>query len=299
MAFAGKRVHNSHGLPVDLRDERLFRFAAEDKVAKPAQPATRPDRVMERWRDGALEQWSNGVMKKKETSTLQHSSTPKLQHSDSAPILPAFYEALFAAWGPQKWWPGETPFEVMVGAILTQNTNWSNVEKAIANLKAAGLLEAQALHYTPLERLAELIRPSGYFNVKARRLKNFLDFYFCAAGGSEARLRAMPTRELRKKLLEVNGLGPETADSILLYALDRPVFVVDAYTRRILRRHGLLRGDEDYEEIRALFETHLMKGRKLFNEFHALLVRAGKYHCKPSSRCEGCPLEGFKHDGKL
>ncbi|MCW8131411.1 MAG: endonuclease III domain-containing protein [Planctomycetota bacterium] len=213
--------------------------------------------------------------------------------------LDAFYAKLFEAWGRQHWWPGETPFEVMVGAILTQNTNWTNVEKAIANLKREGMLDAQALHYAPIERIAELIRPSGFFNVKAKRLKNFLDFYFCEAGGSYARLNSLPTRELRTKLLAINGLGPETADSILLYALNRPVFVVDAYTRRLLRRHFLIRGDEDYEAIRDLFESNVAKSRKLFNEYHALIVRAGKYHCKPTAKCEGCPLAGFERDERL
>lgn len=210
--------------------------------------------------------------------------------------LNAMYEALLRAWGGQKWWPGETPFEVMVGAILTQNTNWTNVEKAIANLKAAGMLNPQALHYASAERIAELIRPSGYFNVKARRLKNFLDFYFCEAGGSYARLIALPTPELRAKLLAVNGLGPETVDSILLYALNRPVFVIDAYTRRLLRRHLLIQGDEDYETLRALFEYHIPRSRKVFNEYHALIVRAGKYHCRPKPQCAGCPLEPFERD---
>lgn len=218
---------------------------------------------------------------------------------DPARELPRFYETLFKHWGTQHWWPGESPFEVMVGAILTQNTAWKNVEKAIANLKAANALNPQALHYAPIEQLAEWLRPSGYFNVKARRLKNFLDFYFCEAGGSEARLRAIGTADLREKLLAVNGLGPETVDSILLYALDRPVFVIDAYTRRVLRRHRLIKGDEDYEVIRALFEAHLPKQRKLYNEYHALIVRAGHHHCKPTAQCAGCPLEGFPKNERL
>ena len=215
------------------------------------------------------------------------------------PVLQHMYDTLFARWGMQKWWPAEGPFEVMVGAILTQNTAWRNVEKAIANLKAANMLDPQALHYAQVERVAELIRPSGYFNVKARRLKNFLDFYFCEADGSYARLSAIPTRDLRLKLLNVNGLGPETVDSILLYALNRPVFVVDAYTRRILKRHFIIRGDESYDGIRELFEYHLPRGRKLFNEFHALIVRAGHHHCRPTARCKECPLADFERDERL
>jgi endonuclease-3 related protein len=209
--------------------------------------------------------------------------------------LEAFFNALYSYWGPQHWWPGETPFEVMVGAVLTQNTNWTNVEKAIGQLKAHGMLEPLALYHAPVEQLAALIRSSGYYNIKARRLKNFIAFLFQEAGGSEKRLRAMPTRELRAKLLAVNGLGPETVDSILLYALDRPVFVIDAYTRRILRRHGVIRGEESYEELRALFETNLPRNRTRYNEYHALLVRAGKHHCKPRARCDGCPLAAFPH----
>jgi len=215
------------------------------------------------------------------------------------PVLKSIYDALFARWGKQKWWPAESPFEVMVGAILTQNTAWRNVEKAIANLKAANMLDPQALHYAPVGRVAELIRPSGYFNVKARRLKSFLDFYFCAAGGSYARLNAIPTRDLRQQLLNVNGLGPETVDSILLYALNRPVFVVDTYTRRILKRHLIIRGDESYNQIREMFEYNLPRGRKLFNEFHALIVRAGHHHCRPTARCEECPLTVFERDETL
>jgi len=211
-------------------------------------------------------------------------------------LLPAFYETLFAAWGPQHWWPGDTPFEVMVGAILTQNTNWTNVEKAIGNLKAAGVLELHALLALSLERLAELIRPSGYFNVKARRLRSFLEFFVRETDGDERRWDDVPTLELRERMLAVNGVGRETVDSILLYALNRKIFVIDAYTRRLLKRHRLIRGEEDYDEIRALFESHLPADRALYNEYHALIVRAGKYHCKPTPKCEGCPLAAFPRE---
>jgi endonuclease-3 related protein len=212
--------------------------------------------------------------------------------------LAQFFSALYRAWGPQHWWPADTPFEVMVGAILTQNTNWTNVEKAIARLKDAKLLSPDALYYAPTSRVAELIRPAGYYNVKARRLHSFLSFLYRQAGGSEKRLRALPTGELRARLLQVNGLGPETADSILLYALGRPVFVVDAYTRRILRRHLLIRGDEPYQAVRSLFERHLPRNRTQYGEYHALLVRAGKQHCRVQARCEGCPLAPFPHRAK-
>jgi len=227
---------------------------------------------------------------------LRKTSRTASQTKRPRAALKALYARLYAAWGTQHWWPGETPFEVMVGAILTQNTAWTNVEKAIGNVKAAGMLEAEALRTAPLAKVADLIRPSGYFNVKARRLRHFLEFLH--REGGEAGLRALPPRELREKLLSVNGLGPETADSILLYALDRSVFVIDAYTRRVLRRHRLIRGDEDYEEVRALFEEHLPRRRRLYNEYHALFVRVGKYHCRPKARCEGCPLACFPHDAR-
>jgi endonuclease III related protein len=183
----------------------------------------------------------------------------------------------------------------MVGAILTQNANWSNVEKAIANLKAAGVLDPHALLALPYERLAELLRPSGYFNVKARRLRSFLEFFVRETGGDERRWKDVPTSGLRDRLLAVNGLGRETADSILLYALDREIFVIDAYTRRVLKRHRLIEGGEDYDDLRALFETHLPRDRSLYNEYHALIVMTGKHHCKPTPRCEGCPLAAFPH----
>ncbi len=217
---------------------------------------------------------------------------------DPALHLPDLYERLYAAWGPQHWWPGDTPFEVMVGAILTQNCNWANVEKAIGNLKRAGLLEANALYAAPREQVAGLIRPTGYFNIKAMRLAHFLRFYVEACEGSPG-FKGMALPLLRERLLAVNGLGKETADSILLYALGRRVFVVDAYTRRILKRHFLTRGDEEYDTVRMLFEDHLPRRIRLYNEYHALIVHAGKDHCKPCARCVGCPLAGHPHDAAL
>ena len=209
--------------------------------------------------------------------------------------LTEIYELLYEAFGPQHWWPGETPFEVMTGAILTQNTSWTNVEKAIANLKSAGCLSPEALHRIELSKLAELIRPAGYYNIKAKRLKNFLDWLFDSYDGSLANLESVATGRLREELLTVTGIGRETADSILLYALGRPVFVVDAYTARIAVRHGLIEPDADYEQLRELFESYLPQDTKLFNEYHALLVRAGKDFCRPKARCPGCPLEKLPH----
>jgi endonuclease-3 related protein len=207
----------------------------------------------------------------------------------------ALYEALLAHFGPQSWWPARTRFEVIVGAILTQNTNWQNVEKAIANLRRARLLVPERLRRLDRAALAERIRPAGYFNVKARRLGAFLDWLFCEYGGSLRRMAAAPTDALRRQLLAVNGIGRETADSILLYALERPVFVIDVYTRRVLRRHGLAGGDEDYDALRALFESQLPRRVSLYNEYHALLVMAGKHHCGTRARCDGCPLAFHRH----
>ena len=209
--------------------------------------------------------------------------------------LTEIYELLYEAFGPQHWWPGETPFEVITGAILTQNTSWTNVEKAIANLKSAGCLDAEALYRIELSRLAELIRPAGYYNIKAKRLKNFLEWLFDSYGGNLANLETVATGRLREELLAIKGVGRETADSILLYALGRPVFVVDAYTARIAVRHGLIEPDADYEQLRELFESNLPQDTQLFNEYHALLVRAGKEFCKPKARCPGCPLEKLPH----
>ena len=199
---------------------------------------------------------------------------------------------LLRAFGPQGWWPADTPFEVMLGAVLTQNTNWQNVERAIENLKAAGALEPAALARVPQSRLAQWIKPSGYFNVKAQRLRAFLAWYMRRTGnGSVKNLRGIRTSELRAELLSVNGIGPETADSILLYALGRRRFVVDAYTRRFLLRHNLITPTASYDNIRLMFEQGLPNSVKLYNEFHALIVNLGKNICRPKNpRCDTCPL---------
>jgi len=206
--------------------------------------------------------------------------------------LNLIYQKLYAYFGSQHWWPANTPFEVMVGAILTQNTNWTNVEKAIDNLKKNKLLTPHALYKISHKRLARLIRSAGYYNIKAKRLKEFLQFLFKVYQGSLKKMSQVDTLTLRKNLLSVNGIGPETADSMLLYALNKPMFVVDAYTRRILLRHHLIREVDAYERIQNLFMQNLKNDVKLFNEYHALLVRLGKDFClKRKPKCEICPLK--------
>ncbi|HCO95100.1 MAG TPA: endonuclease [Phycisphaerales bacterium] len=209
--------------------------------------------------------------------------------------LTKIYRLLYDAFGPQHWWPGETPFEIMTGAILTQNTSWTNVEKAIKNLKSAEYLIPAGLHHIDISQLAELIRPAGYYNIKAKRLKNFVDWLFDSYNGEITNLQTVETGRLREELLAIKGIGRETADSILLYALGRPVFVVDAYTARITIRHELTDPDADYEQLRELFESNLPEDVQLFNEYHALLVKAGKEFCRPKARCPGCPLERLPH----
>ena len=208
--------------------------------------------------------------------------------------LRTYYHALFAAHGPQNWWPGRSAFEVIVGAILTQNTSWTNVEPAIRNLRREKLLTPRAMETVSLARLARLTRSSGYFRQKAKKLKCFVHFLRSEYGGSLTRMFRTPTADLRKKLLRVHGIGPETADSILLYAGEHPVFVVDAYTRRLLERHELATPTQSYEEIRRLFEGSLPGDAPLYNEFHALIVRTGKEYCRARNpRCSECPLRSF------
>lgn len=203
------------------------------------------------------------------------------------------FEKLYSFYGPQHWWPGDSPFEVAVGAILTQNTNWTNVEKAINNLKASKALNPKKLMDMPIERLAILIRPAGYFNIKAKRLKDFISFLMDNYGGNMERMRKDNAKSLRRKLLLINGIGPETADSILLYALNKPVFVIDAYTRRILSRHRIMDYKASYDEYQRLFHEELDEDISLFNEYHALFVRLGKEFCKPKPRCNSCPLNQY------
>ncbi len=210
------------------------------------------------------------------------------------PILNNYFQALNEAYGPQHWWPGRSRFEVIVGAILTQNTSWANVEAAITNLRAANLLTLRAIEGAPAAKLARLIRSSGYFRQKAKKLKAFTLFLYTNYGGSLSRMFRTNTSLLREQLLSVHGIGPETADSILLYAGKHPVFVIDAYTRRILERHGLGTAEHSYEELRSLFESSLPRDAQLFNEYHALIVRTGKDFCRKSiALCEACPLRSF------
>ena len=209
--------------------------------------------------------------------------------------LKKIYVRLFARYGPQSWWPARTRFEVIIGAILTQNTSWTNVEKAVANLRRENLLTPPALKSISRKRLSEWIKPAGYFNVKARRLKNFVDFLFEEYNGQLDGMIQEPLEELRKKLLSVNGIGPETADSILLYALDKPVFVVDTYTKRILSRHHLIDADAHYHEVQKKFTESLKADAPMFNEYHALIVRLGKDTCKTKPLCEQCPLNDINY----
>jgi endonuclease-3 related protein len=262
--------------------------------------------------------------------TLGEKEFLMLEDDEKAQHIRSYYRALSRAWGPQHWWPAQSPFEVIVGAYLTQNTAWTNVEKALANLRAARLLSVSGIRRTPLRELEGLLRSAGYFRQKARRLKLFVEFLDERYEGSLARMFAQPTEQLRHELLNLHGIGPETADSILLYAGNHPVFVVDAYTRRVLVRHEILPEKSDYEEIRRLFEAALepeqaieelgKSGRQLriegpagtahppsamseakrtalaqvYNEMHGLIVGVGKNYCRKSqARCDGCPLQEF------
>jgi len=206
--------------------------------------------------------------------------------------LEALYNKLYSHFGPQYWWPADTDFEVIVGAILTQNTNWGNVEKAITNLKKAKVLSPRELNKISLKKLSRLITPAGFFNIKAKRLKEFLKFLFSNYGGHIERMLKEDTLSLRVKLLAVNGIGPETADSILLYALNKPIFVVDAYTKRIFSRHKFIQEGALYQDTQNLFMANLKKDVKLFNEYHALLVKLAKVYClKSKPKCLACPLK--------
>ena len=201
------------------------------------------------------------------------------------------YRKLFSAFGHQHWWPGDTPFEVIVGAILTQNTAWTNVEKAIHNLKKAKLLTPGKLHDLSQDEIAKYIRPAGYFNIKAKRLKHFLNYLFDNYGGNLKKMFKKRTDAVRRELLSVNGIGPETADSILLYAGNHPVFVVDAYTKRIFSRHQVVKADAEYHDIQELFMKNLPHDVKMFNEYHALIVKAGRDFCRTRKPlCSRCPL---------
>ena len=213
-------------------------------------------------------------------------------------VIRRYYSALTAAYGPLHWWPARTRFEVIVGAFLTQNTAWRNVEQALANLRRAGALNLAGIRHSKLQDLQTLIRPAGFFRQKARRLKTFVEFLDRNYQGSLQRMFARPTPQLREQLLALNGVGPETADSILLYAGKHPVFVVDNYARRILERHRLMPQGAAYDEVRKLFEKSLSTNSDssrvaTFNQAHALIVQVGKHHCRKEAKCTGCPLERF------
>jgi endonuclease-3 related protein len=204
------------------------------------------------------------------------------------------YRLLLDHFGPQGWWPAETPFEMMAGAVLTQNTSWGNVEKALGNLERNGLLDPARLHAVEVGDLALAIRPAGYYNVKARRLKNLVRLIVERYGGEVPAMLEEEPAELRNALLGVNGIGPETADSIVLYAAGHPVFVVDAYTHRILSRHHLVEEGASYDEIQTAFSDALPEDVPLFREFHALIVMAGKTYCRKRPLCDRCPVQGLE-----
>ncbi len=206
---------------------------------------------------------------------------------------------LLAAYGPQNWWPGDSPFEIMVGAILVQNTAWKNVEKAIRNLADAGLLDPHALAQVDAEQLQELIRPAGYYRLKTKRLLHLVRFVIDRYDGDLDTMFSSNLSGLREELLSLNGIGPETADSILLYAGGLPTFVVDTYTHRVLARHGWIGYEAEYYEIKDAFESQLEQDVALYNEFHALLVRVGHLHCGKTPKCEACPLKELLPEGGI
>lgn len=212
-------------------------------------------------------------------------------HDSTSQRLMQMFENLLAHFGPQRWWPAETELEMMVGAVLTQNTNWKNVEKALMNLKKENVLSLHKLSTLSTSEVAALIRPAGYFNIKAKRLKNLIDFIVEHYQAELSLFLKEETQALREGLLSVRGIGLETADSILLYAVRRPVFVVDTYTHRIMTRHGMTDEQMSYHELQALFMDHLPEDTALFNEFHALLVNTGKDYCRRKPLCHICPLK--------
>jgi endonuclease III related protein len=207
--------------------------------------------------------------------------------------LRTIYSVLLKHFGHRGWWPADSPFEIIIGAILTQNTNWKNVEKAIANLKSAHALSYKKIHAMPQPELAALIRPSGYYNQKSLKLKAFTTFLEQTFQGSIARMFRAPTQLLREQLLSIKGIGPETADSILLYAGEKPVFVVDLYTYRLVTRHGWLPEKTDYQEMQYFFQDRLPVDVNLYNDFHAQIVAVGNHYCKRTPQCEQCPLQKF------
>jgi endonuclease-3 related protein len=226
---------------------------------------------------------------------------PGVANQASIPVgelLYRYYSVLRGRLGPQQWWPARTRLEVILGAILTQNTAWHNATLGLRNLRKSGLLSWQGLRRADISSLEACVRPAGFYRQKARTIRDFVDWLSRRYAGSLDRLFSLPEEELRRQLLSLRGLGPETVDAILLYAAARPLFVADAYTRRVLARHGFVSAAADYRETQDFLHAHLPRQASLFNEFHALLVELGKRHCKPQSpRCEGCPLEQFLPGG--
>ena len=218
---------------------------------------------------------------------------PPKKKAVTQPLLMTMYRALFETFGPRHWWPANSPFEVCVGAILTQNTSWKNVAKAIDNLKAADRLDPIKIYRTNHEELSQLVKSAGYFNVKAIRLRNFVDLLVEKYGGDLDSLFSFPLPTLREELLSVKGIGKETADSIILYAANKPTFVVDAYTKRVLYRHGLVTENADYDSMQSMLEANLPLDVDLFNDFHAQFDAAGHFYCKRMPLCEKCPLHPF------
>ena len=225
--------------------------------------------------------------------------SPPVRGASAQPPLDEYYNSLFTALGPQHWWPGKTPFEIIVGAILVQNTAWKNAEIAIVKLRENGLLSPRHIQAVPLQKLQRLIQSSGYYRQKARKLKEFCNFLVKEYRGSLKRMFATPTIVLRQKLLGVFGIGPETADSILLYAGNHEVFVVDAYAKRMLMRHGWIGEGAKYDDVRWMFERRFPGDARRFNEFHALIVAAGKNWCsRQQPNCDECPLGRYLEEGR-
>ncbi len=211
----------------------------------------------------------------------------------STELLMKYYDAMRSRFGHRAWWPGDSPLEVCVGAVLTQNTSWKNVEKAMDNLRAASALDLMKIYRMSHDELAQIIRPAGYYNVKARRLRNFVDHVVERHGADTGSLFSSTIESIREELLSINGVGPETADSIILYGARKPIFVVDAYTRRILERHGLVDKGVDYYSAQQMFHDLLQPDTALYNDFHAQIVAVGHHYCKPKPTCDDCPLQSF------
>jgi len=226
----------------------------------------------------------------KQVMLRTYQDSPPKNKAVTQTLLMSMYGALVARFGHRNWWPADSPFEVCIGAILTQNTAWKNVAKAIDNLKA-GVLDSIKIYRTDHEELAQIIKPAGYFNVKATRLRNFVNHLVEKHGGDLDSLFSSPLAKLREELLSVKGIGKETADSMILYAANKPIFVVDAYTKRVLYRHGLVSENADYDSMQSLFEANLPADVALFNDFHAQLVAVGHHYCKRIPLCEECPLQ--------